>query len=276
MAGDAVSGAPAWKQGEDAALALRLRLDYGNNPVNVWDAIRKRGVSLALEDFGEDGGDGRYMTKSDRALIIVNSAKRIARQRFTAAHELGHHEMHRHGQPNLLIVDDDIFASKDPLEVAANAFAGSFLAPAAGLASALGEKRNADVSPLDVASLMGDFGVSYETAVYRLHNSGLITSPCRDNLIAQGRGNVEAMLNELGIDETRVLPNKALLPLPPDYVEHVVTLWRHRHISDARFAEMLRLTPEMADAYRQRRGIERPELPAYDQEAAAKLLEELA
>lgn len=277
MAGEPALDVPAWKQGEDAALALRLRLNYGNNPVNIWDAIRRCGVALALEDFGENGGDGRYLAKSGRALIIVNSAKRpVGRQRFTAAHELGHHEMHRHGRPNLVIRDDNIFASKDPVEVAANAFAGNFLAPAAGLAEALGDKRNAAVTPLDVVSLMVDFGVAYETAVYRLHNSGLITAPCRDHLLEQGRGNIEAMLAQVGVDEAKVLPNKSALPLPPDYIEHVETLWLHRHVSDERFAEMLRLSPQAAEGYRERHGVTRSELPDYDREAAAKLLEELA
>lgn len=276
MAGDAALGVPPWKQGEDAALALRLRLNYGTNPVNVWDAIRRVGAALALEDFGETGGDGRYLAKGGRALIVVNSAKRpVGRQRFTAAHELGHHEMHRHDHPNLVIRDDNIFGSNDPMEVAANAFAGNFLAPAAGLAEALGEKRNGAVTPEDVVSLMVDFGVTYETAVYRLHNSRLVTAPCRDRLLNLGRGNIEAMLADLGVDEAKVLPNKASLPLPSDYVDHVEKLWRHRHISDARFAEMLRLSPEAAAAYRERHQIVRPELPDYDREGVAKLLEGL-
>jgi Zn-dependent peptidase ImmA (M78 family) len=277
VAGEEALGVPPWKQGEDAALALRLRLNYGNRPVNVWDAIRKVGAGLALEDFGEDGGDGRYLNKEGRALIIVNRAKRITRQRFTAAHELGHHDMHRHGRPNFVIRDDDIFGHlNDPLEVAANAFAGNFLAPDAGLAETLGDKRNNDVAPEDVVSLMGDFGLSYEATIYRLHNARLVTATRRDELLAAGRGNVDWLLAELGVDEDKVLPNKAALHLPPDYVEHVSTLWRHRHISDVRFAEMLRLTPEDAERYRERHDIARPELPDYDHEAASKLLEELA
>lgn len=276
MAGDALQ-VPPWKQGEDAALALRLRLNYGINPVNVWDAIRRCGALLALEDFGEDGGDGRYIGKGGRALIVVNSAKSpVGRQRFTAAHELGHHEMHRHGRANLVIRDDNVFGrTTDPTEVAANAFAGNFLAPAAGLAEALGEKRNADVTALDVVSLMGDFGVTFMTAVYRLHNSGLINAACRDNLLNEGGGNVEALLAERGIDEAKVLPNKVVLPLPGDYVEHVESIWRHRLISDERFAEMLRMSPENAAEYRERHGVTRSEMPDYDRESVAKLLEGL-
>jgi Zn-dependent peptidase ImmA (M78 family) len=268
---------PAWKQGEDAALALRLRLNYGLGPVNVWDAIRKLGVGLALEDFGPTGGDGRYLNKNGKALIVINTAQRVARQRFTAAHELGHHEMHRYSQADLVIVDDDVFAAaSDPLEVAANAFAGNFTAPADGLAQALGQKRNRDVRAEDVVAIMGEFGLSYQATVYRLHNSGLITSPCRDHLLQEAQGTIERLLADMGVDDNRVLPNKVVFPLPADYVEQVATLWRRRHISDLRFAEMLRLDPEQATEFRARRSITRPELPDHDGEAVSKLLGELS
>lgn len=275
MGGEPRLTPPAWRQGEDAALALRHRLRLSDGPVNVWEVIRRAGVALALEDFGEEGGDGRYLNKDGRALIVINIANRVSRQRFTAAHELGHHEMHRHTQRNLVIRDDDIFGRpNDPLEKAANAFAGNFLAPAAGLAERLGEKRGKHVTAEDVVSLMGDFGLSYEATVNRLNNANLINQAQRLSLLEEGRGNVEWMLNEAGIDEAKLFPPKQ--PLPADYVDRVITLWKHRHISDIRFAEMMRLSTAEADAYRERHGITRPEFPEYDRAAAKKLLKELS
>jgi len=266
---------PPWRQGEDAALALRHRLRLSDGPVNVWEVIRRVGVALALEDFGDEGGDGRYLNKDGRALIIINTANRVSRQRFTAAHELGHHEMHRHTQRNLVIRDDDVLArTNDPLEKAANAFAGTFLAPAAGITERLGDKRNKEVSAEDVASLMGDFGLSYEATVNQLKSAKLINEPNRLRLLEAGKGNVEWMLSEAGIDEAKLFPAKH--PLPSDYVDRVVTLWKHRHISDIRFAEMMRLSTADAEAYRERHGITQPELPEYDRAAAQKLLKELS
>lgn len=275
MTGEGLAGAPPWKQGEDAALALRHRLRYEDRPVNVWDAIRHVGVALALEDFGQDGGDGRYLYKDGRALIVVNVAKRVTRQRFTAAHELGHHEMHRHDRESIVVRDDDIFKqTDDPLEMAANAFAATFLAPAAGLAQALGpDKRGKHISPEDVVSLMADFGLSYEATVYRLNNAGLVNQPQRRTLIEAAKGSIGRMLAAAGIDEAKLFPPK--YPLPPDYVAHVVEMWRHHHISDVRFAEMLRLSPAKAERYREQNAISRPELPDYDRDAAKRLRQEL-
>ncbi|MGI8800715.1 MAG: hypothetical protein ACR2KV_00870 [Solirubrobacteraceae bacterium] len=44
-------GAPPWKQGEDAALALRHRLELASGPVNVWDLIRRMGVPARAEGW---------------------------------------------------------------------------------------------------------------------------------------------------------------------------------------------------------------------------------
>jgi Zn-dependent peptidase ImmA (M78 family) len=220
MAGELALTTPPWKQGEDAALALRHRLRLGDGPVNIWDIIRRMGIALALSDFGADGGDGRYLNKAGRALIVVNSGQpRVARQRFTAAHELGHHELHRHDRENTVIRDDDIFGAgaKDPVEQAANAFAGNFLAPKAGLEAALGSKRQTQITPEDVVALTGEFGLSYEATVNRLNSADLIYRQHLQTLLDQATGNVGWMLDEAGIDEATLFP--ARQPLPADYIE---------------------------------------------------------
>lgn len=274
MAGEDLS-VPPRTQGENAALALRHRLHEADGPVNIWDVIRRRGISLALHDFGPEGGDGRYFHKDGKALILVNSAVTpVARQRWTAAHELGHHELHRHTSQTTVIRDDDVFGSKEPAEQAADAFAGNFLAPQAGLETALGEKRQGHIKAEDVVSLMGAFGLSYAATVNRLASYRLITQPHRTKLLADSEGRVMSMLDEAGIDEAKLFPSKQ--PLSPEYMVHVAKMWEHGFISDVRFEEMLRMTSEQASAYRTRHGIARPELPDFDRSATDKLLEELS
>lgn len=274
MAGSQRLSVPPWKQGEDAALALRHRLRLGDAPVNIWDVARQAGALVALHDFGADAADGMYLHKAGRALILVNADRRASRQRFTAAHELGHHEMHRHGRPTLLIQDQDIFGKpKDPIEKAANAFAASLLAPTSALTEALGGKRNKQVTPDDVIALMGRFGMSYEATCNQLSNAGLVNRPARKALLDAAAGDVERMLSNAGIDDEALFPYKD--PLPSGYVEQVRRLWEHRFISEPRFAEMLRLTEDEAREWRERHGLSRPDVPDYDAEAADKLLEEL-
>ncbi len=121
---------PHWLPGKRAAQALRLELNLGFAPVNVWDVIRDRGVKLARHEFGEGRGDGFYLWHGGRALITINSSERASKQRFTAAHELGHHELHRFEADELAIADKNVSnTGGDPREVVANAFAGYMLAP---------------------------------------------------------------------------------------------------------------------------------------------------
>ena len=267
---------PPWKEGEDAALALRLRLDLGTSPINIWDTIRRLDIALGLKDFGRDGGDGCYLNKAGAAMIVVNMGTGNAgRQRFTAAHELGHHEMHRFEQASVAIADQDVFdTGKDPLEEAANSFAGNLLAPAQGLKRELAGKDGKDLSPEDVVALMGTFGLSYDATIYRLQNSGIVDSSHGYLLRQEGKGKVNRMLEEAGIDPPDLFPPK--YNLPPDYVSRVEKLWLDRRISDVRLAEMLRLDSAETIEHRKRKGLVRSELPDYDQEAARRLIEELS
>lgn len=275
MAGRLASSPPPWKQGEDAALALRHRLRLGDGPISVWEVIRRiDGLALALHDFGEDEGDGVYILKGARSLIVVNTARRPARQRFTAAHELGHHELHRHERRNLMIEDHDIFVEtgNDPAEQAANAFAANLLAPSSALRDATASKKR-KVTPEDVVALIAEFGLSYEATCYRLRNARLITSPALDGLLEAGRGGVDFLLADAGIDEGKLFP--AGQALPREYLDHAAGLWQRRFISDERFAAMVRMSPKAAGEWLAHRAVTRPELPDYDREAADKLLEEL-
>lgn len=115
--------------------------------------------------------------------IVINASSRPSRQRFTAAHELAHHEMHRFETDHLLLADQDIFASHDDKEVEANAFAAYFLAPDEGIRQRVGGDTGESISQDMVVELMGVFGLSYDAMAYRLLNAGLINRPERDALM---------------------------------------------------------------------------------------------
>src|SRR6185312_1143367 len=116
-----------WQIGERGARALRSELGLGDAPIDIRDVIRRRGVTLAINTFPSEWGDGRYIMKGARCLILLNaSLGSAARARFTAAHELGHHELHRDNQDVVVFVDTDIHspaARKPPHEREADAFA---------------------------------------------------------------------------------------------------------------------------------------------------------
>ncbi len=265
-----VGEVPPYIEGENAALALRHRLDLGDAPINIWKLIRQLDIALWRHDFGAEFGDGMYIRKTGRALIIVNAGRRASKQRFTAAHELGHHELHRHDHENFVIGDMDVLkAGNAPAEKAANAFAASLLAPSGAIRDALGDKRGRKILPEDVVLIMGLLGLSYEATCWRLLNSGVATKAQVEALLSQP--NIELLVAEAGIDEEAGFPPGPALP--PTFAAKVHKLWRHHAIDDSRHAEMLRLDDERAATERERLGIVRDDLPDIDEDAAASLLD---
>src|SRR5690349_17466947 len=77
---------------------------------------------------------GALWRDGGRAIIWVNGAQAVERQRFTVAHELGH-VCCRHDATTVDTAATISAAARDPREVQANAFAAELLAPRAGVAA---------------------------------------------------------------------------------------------------------------------------------------------
>ena len=265
---------PAWTQGERAARALRHELGLGVAPVDIWEVLRQRGVFVALHDFGDDGGDGLYLwrgsEKEGTPLVVVNSAKRASRQRFTAAHELGHHEMHRFEAADFLIADQTVDSDGDEREVAANAFAAYLLAPTEDLVDAVGALES-PLTPAGLVSLMRRYGMSYRALAYRLRNANLIKQKTLDSLRAEGEGQIERLIESQGFNE------KSIFPAPKDVPEAIsggaMRLFKDGVISEARLAELLHATVPEALVAVNDAGMSRTDEPDFDEEAARELLE---
>ncbi len=261
---------PHWLPGKRAAQALRLELNLGFAPVNVWDVIRDRGVELARHEFGERCGDGFYLWRGGCALITINSSERAARQRFTAAHELGHHELHRFEADDLAIADKDVFDTRgDPREVAANAFGGYLLAPDEALQQDSTGRARKDIVPRDVVELMRKYGLSYEATTNRLNLAGVVNQPNRKRVLEEGEGQIERLVREAGFDEEAIFPFGP--DLPAELVDGALALYRDAVISADRLGDILELDPEQAVTVAAERGYARPEDPLYN-ESVAELL----
>jgi Zn-dependent peptidase ImmA (M78 family) len=264
---------PPWVQGERAARALRHELGLGVAPVDIWEVLRQRDVFVALHHFGEEGGDGLYLWRgSDSAgtpLIVVNSAKRPSRQRFTAAHELGHHEMHRFEAADVLIADEEVGADGDEREVAANAFAAYLLAPTEDLRDSV-RALGGPVTPAGLVSLMRRYGMSYKALAYRLRNSGLVNQNALDSLLSEGEGKIERLMKSQGFTEDSLFP--APTGVPEVLSNGAMRLFKERVISEARLAELLHMTVSDALVGVRDAGMDRPDDPEVDEEAVKELL----
>lgn len=211
---------------ERRALDVRVRLGLGVAPIGDFTAtLADAGLVVLVRPLGPNGPEGLYVRRPDYGAVLLNGDSYLPRLRFTAAHELGHHEYGADAA-----VDVHIGATTDPEEKRANAFAASFLMPRDGLAQrVLGATPTAD----RVVDIANEFGVSYETLVYRMHNLQLLPGGAerRNQLLAERSAVMTNNLRQRRLEQGSILP--------PDYVKRAIDAYARQDISLDRLAELL-------------------------------------
>ena len=143
-------------EAEDAATAVRQHWGFGNEPIpNLVELLEEQGVkvfALALDDIHGVAAKARRDDGPRLPVVVVNESEWGERQRFTAAHELGH-----------MILE---IASPVDTEKAAHRFAGAFLMPAEALFREVGRHRKS-ISLRELVALKSLFGVSLQALTYR-------------------------------------------------------------------------------------------------------------
>lgn len=165
-----MSGAAQQAQAARARLGLAL-----DSPVP--DLLR------AVEDNGElavsvielpDGISGAYARREGQGFAFLNLREAAVRQRFTLAHELGHHEFKDGG---VIDASADVFGTPTTVrERRANAFAAEFLVPLAAVQRWAQAHADVDVSLVTVVGLASWFRISALVAVYRLSAARLVSA----------------------------------------------------------------------------------------------------
>jgi Zn-dependent peptidase ImmA (M78 family)/DNA-binding XRE family transcriptional regulator len=209
-------------QGDRAAEEERQRLGLGSSPIeDVAEVLESQGVRTAWISLPQDVSGLTLRGREIGVYVVANSEHAWLRRRFSCAHEYAHVLLDR-DQLGLVsrARDREVFR-----EVRANAFAASFLMPAAGvrvfmesLGKGARERGRADlfdevshtavnevrepgrhsVQIYDVVLLAHHFGVSRLAALYRLKNLGLLSQGELDELKRQeerssGKAIAEAM-----------------------------------------------------------------------------------
>jgi Zn-dependent peptidase ImmA (M78 family) len=145
------------------------------------------GVAVVLLDLGPDTA-GALLRRGGQAFAFVHGRQPVVRQRFTLAHEVGHHVL-GHGQA--LDSPASIFAGDfDPLEAQANAFAAELIAPVAAVRRLAHELEAGRVTLELVVRVATAFGLSAQAARIRLQSAGILRDRALalrlDDEIAQG------------------------------------------------------------------------------------------
>lgn len=165
---------------QDAARerAREVLTDYGSvaAPVPVEKVIKRRDIRIQFSPLDQELS-GMALVKDGVAVIGVNALHHPNRQRFTMAHELGHHIMHRahiedtvHVDKGFAILKRDTLAAQgtDRMEIEANAFASELLLPR-DLLEPMIDAGDIDLDDVDrLQSIAKKFKVSLSALQYRL------------------------------------------------------------------------------------------------------------
>lgn len=153
-----------YQNARDAAWRILRDCAVAELPVKVSQICRQLGIRVV---YCDDCGDGWCSIVDGVPVIFVSRSSSRERQRFTAAHELGHIVLGHAGE--CVRLHRDPAREENPIEQAANVFAARILAPACVLWA-----LNA-WTPERISSLCG---ISRQAAYFRAERMALL----------QGRG----------------------------------------------------------------------------------------
>jgi len=151
-----------YQKSRDIAWRVLINEKVTELPVRVTALCRGMGIQVHVFT-PTDGNDGLSTIIDGEAHILVSSQCSPERQRFTAAHELGHILLGHVGEYQL--VNREPSPKDNPIEQAANVFASRILAPACVL-WALDAR-----TPEQIADLCQ---ISYTAACFRAERMALL------------------------------------------------------------------------------------------------------
>lgn len=172
-----ISWADAHRRGAVKAAEFHSDLSIPlDRPVDVFDAAHRLGLILAFAPLGRVSGI--YLPRRPSPGILIHSGHPRARQRYTAAHELGHHV---YGHAAEVDVDLELQLQRGEVErwpdheKEAEAFAAWFLMPRRLLREGMRQLgMDQPRSPYDVYSLALWLGTSYAATTLQLSATRLL------------------------------------------------------------------------------------------------------
>ena len=245
-----------------AARAARSEFGLGlEGPVHDLLALVEEAADLPVMVLRLGNGvAGAYMRRLDHAFVFLDGSEDVARQRFTLAHELGHHQL-GHGSvvDGVAAIDG---ATGDPKEDQANCFAGEFLAPETALRSWMDAHDDPPLRLEVVVQIAICFAISTPAAVVRLSQADILQRPGdRKKLegeIKRGthKGIEKLYASEMADDALSKISARNELPrLPARMRKNALAAYAAGIIDIERLAMIMRRDPDTARELVERVGI---------------------
>jgi Zn-dependent peptidase ImmA (M78 family) len=159
-----------------ARLHARLHTDL-SGPVDIFRIVQELGIWLSSRPLGNLFGF--YLRQDDALGICLNAGHPETLQRYTCAHELGHHLLGHASNLDDAADIDGTGGGTPAQERAAQVFAGNFLMPL-GLVNRVLRRLDLydrSLTAADVYQISRDLDVSYTAAVWRLRSLDRLDGP---------------------------------------------------------------------------------------------------
>jgi Zn-dependent peptidase ImmA (M78 family) len=169
-----------YQHSRDAAWRLLIDLKVRELPIRPGAMCKALGIAVKYY-APEDGNDGMSFLNNGVPTILVSSAAPLPRQRFTAAHELGHIVLGHVGR--YALVNREPSVQDDPVEQAANVFASRLLAPACVLWGCNARTAEEIAELCDISLQAARFRAERMAVLYR--RDKFLTSPMEREVYRQ-------------------------------------------------------------------------------------------
>ena len=203
--------------------------------IDLFKECERCEFKLIRYPLGEESDLGFALKKDRDIVIFTNTCSRLAREIFTLAHEIGHIVLHMEGVASF--VDDTITISgrsTDEKEQEANYFAACLLMPEDEINKFLDleiedfDKRG--LTAMDIARIMSEFNVSFETAINRLESLGKISPSQKIHLDNERNQTRVGNLLKIVGGNNRLNEASGSSYIPCEYIDYVIYNYNHNAI----------------------------------------------
>ena len=211
--------------------------------IDIFKLLEENGYQVFRYPLGEDSILGASAFYGKDKVIVTNSSMILAREIYSAAHELGHHQLHLQQSGDVIV--DYANEEKRSIEKEADYFAACFLMPKhilnCYIEEVLMRPEGASLSGFDVATIQSEFNVSFDSVIYRLQAINAITGVNRMELENEKeRNSVQAFLKAINGNlklleksETKYMPQGLLRMAIENHERKVVPSESLKKIFDA-------------------------------------------